>query len=176
MGRRIIGNESCRYPQAPQNCVKHRNVMRKCKEKTLIEIKWENSSKSAQIISPFFLYIEYVKHFVWSPNAEHSRYVVVQLLNWPVTNSLAYWPHGSFSRLIWMEWIKCGIKKNNFEVPWNAKYTRTPIISKPGELRETMLKGRWIQNVSWLIWSFTVLEYAVRWGLENIKNKAEADC
>lgn len=90
MGRRIIGNESCRYPQAPQNCVKHRNVMRKCKEKTLIEIKWENSSKSAQIISPFFLYIEYVKHFVWSPNAEHSRYVVVQLLNWPVTNSLAY--------------------------------------------------------------------------------------
>lgn len=48
---------------------------RMSKEKILIiGVKWENSAKSAQIIS-IFLYIEYVKHFVWFPNlTEHSRW------------------------------------------------------------------------------------------------------
>lgn len=92
MGRRIVGNESCRYPQAPQNCGKERSVMRAnmkselmddrmSREKLLItRIKQKNPVKSTQIIPLICLYIEYVKYFILFQNDEHSRYVMVQWL------------------------------------------------------------------------------------------------
>lgn len=93
MGRRIVGDESCRYPQAPQNCGKERIVIRRMnmknvlmddrmsREKLLItRIKLKISVKSTQIIPPICLYIEYVKYFIWSQNDEDSRYVMVQWL------------------------------------------------------------------------------------------------
>jgi len=93
MGRRIVGNESCRYPQAPQNCGKERSVKRRPNMKTVLMddrmsrekllttgIKWKNSVKSTQISPPICLYTEYIKYFIWSQNDEHSRYVMVQWL------------------------------------------------------------------------------------------------